>query len=240
MEKLRLILLTMHINLKKSFLVIAAHADDEVLGCGGTIARLTQEKYPVHILLMADGVSSRLNNPQAVDTKNIAIRTEAAVAANKILGSTSLIQLALPDNRMDGLELLEVIKKVEEVIAHCQPTTVITHHAGDVNIDHRIVHDAVIAACRPQPGFVVRELLFFEVPSSTEWRPPASSAMFNPNWFVDITGTLDLKLKALQSYKDELREFPHPRSPKAVNALAQWRGASVGVPALRLLFWEEN
>jgi LmbE family N-acetylglucosaminyl deacetylase len=212
--------------------VIAAHPDDEVLGCGGTIARLAQEGSLVHVLLMADGESSRMGLVTGTsDIERLAERNSAAVRACEILGCASVQQLALPDNRMDSLVLLDVVKQIEVFINTYRPTTVFTHHSGDVNIDHRVVHEAVIAACRPQPMFSVRELLFFEVPSSTEWRPPGSANMFNANWFVDISQTLQLKLQALQAYQDELRPFPHPRSIKAVEALAQWRGATVGVDA---------
>jgi LmbE family N-acetylglucosaminyl deacetylase len=107
----------------------------------------------------------------------------------------------------------------------------LTHHAGDVNIDHQRVHQAVVTACRPQPGHPVRTLLFFEVPSSTEWQPPGSAPAFTPNWFVDISSTLDCKLNALDAYAEELRVWPHPRSLQAVEALARWRGATVGVEA---------
>ena len=211
--------------------VIAAHPDDEVLGCGGTISRLAMNGHPVHVLLMADGESSRANTMEQADTEHMAARDAAAVRAAEILGVTSVEQLGMQDNRMDQLALLDVVKPIEEFIrSHC-PKTIFTHHSGDVNIDHRIVHDAVIAACRPQPGFSVQELLFFEVPSSTEWRPPSSGIMFSPNWFVDITQTLELKLQALQSYKDEIRDFPHPRSLEATEALARWRGATIGVCA---------
>jgi LmbE family N-acetylglucosaminyl deacetylase len=106
-----------------------------------------------------------------------------------------------------------------------------THHAGDVNIDHRIVHDAVIAACRPQPLYPVTELLFFEIASSTEWRPPGSGLMFNPNYFIDISAHVEVKMKALEAYRDELRQFPHPRSVRAVETLARWRGSTVGIEA---------
>jgi LmbE family N-acetylglucosaminyl deacetylase len=212
--------------------VIAAHPDDEVLGCGGTISRLAQEGCLVHILLMADGESSRSGLVTGTsDTERLAERKSSAVRACEILGCASVQLLTLPDNRMDSLVLLDVVKQIEIFINTYRPTTVFTHHSGDVNIDHRVVHEAVIAACRPQPMFSVRELLFFEVPSSTEWRPPGSADMFNPNWFVDISQTLHLKLQALQAYQDELRPFPHPRSIKAVEALAQWRGATVGVGA---------
>lgn len=215
-----------------SVAVIAAHPDDEVLGCGGTIARLAIEGARVHVLLMADGETSRgKDRLHPVDPTRLAERNAAAAAACKVLGCASLEVLALPDNRLDGLELLEVIKRIEVFLQRHQPSTVLTHHQGDVNIDHRVVHDAVIAACRPQPHHTVKELLFFEVPSSTEWRPPGSGQPFSPNWFVDITTTLEKKLEALRAYEAELRAFPHPRSLKAVGALAQWRGATVGVEA---------
>lgn len=212
-----------------SVLVVAAHPDDEVLGCGGTLARLAREGRAVHVLLMADGETSR----GSADTSRsqIAGRNAAADEACKILGCASVETLQLPDNRLDGEVLLDVVKKIEAAVVRHSPGTVFTHHSGDVNIDHRVVHDAVIAACRPQPGHCVREVLFFEVPSSTEWRPPASAAPFAPNWFVDISTTLDLKLAALEAYRAELRDFPHPRSRQGVEALARWRGATVGVAA---------
>ena len=132
---------------------------------------------------------------------------------------------------MDELGLLDVVKHVEAFVQSYEPLTVLTHHSGDVNVDHRVIHDAVITVCRPQVNHPVKELLFFEVPSSTEWRPPASAESFQPNWFTDISTTLDVKLEALQAYKAELRPFPHPRSLEAVSALAGWRGATVGVEA---------
>jgi LmbE family N-acetylglucosaminyl deacetylase len=139
--------------------------------------------------------------------------------------------LGLPDNRLDGVELLDVVRHIEAFVQRHRPSLLLTHHSGDVNIDHRLVHDAVISACRPQPGHPVKELLFFEVPSSTEWRPSGSLNSFNPNYFVDITKALPKKLEALNAYAEELRAFPHPRSIKAITALAQWRGAMVGVEA---------
>ena len=212
-------------------LVVAAHADDEVLGCGGTIARMVAAGHSVHVLLMADGETSRAGAGADVDARKVAERCTAADEACRILGCASVESIGLPDNRLDRLELLDVIKRIEAVLSRYQPTTVFTHHAGDVNIDHRIVHDAVLSACRPQPGHSVRELLIFEVPSSTEWRPPASGEEFSPNWFVDISSTLSIKLEALKTYKSELRPFPHPRSLRAVEALARWRGATAGMEA---------
>lgn len=208
--------------------VIAAHPDDEVLGCGATIARLASVGVEVHILLLADGETSRGRSPEA---GAVAARAGAAEAARAALGARSVELLGLPDNRMDSLELLDVVRPVEEFIYRHSPAMVLTHHAGDVNIDHRITHEAVAVACRPQPGHPVRRLLFFEVPSSTEWRPDQVGYAFTPNWFEDATATLDLKLAALQAYAPELRKFPHPRSAEAITALARWRGASVGLAA---------
>jgi N-acetylglucosamine malate deacetylase 1 len=212
--------------------IVAAHPDDEVLGCGGTAARLAAEGCAVHVLLMADGEGARTAKAASAATrKNVAARGAAARRAAAILGCASVELLALPDNRMDGVELLEVVQAVEQFVDRHRPSMVLTHHAGDVNVDHRVVHEAVVVACRPQPGHCVRELLFFEVPSSTEWRPPDVAAPFAPSWFVDISGTLGRKLDALNAYATELRAFPHPRSPEAVRALAQWRGASAGFAA---------
>lgn len=214
-----------------SILIVAAHPDDEVLGCGGTVARFAGEGRSVHILLLADGEGSRAPRRGQPEGGVVAARNAAAQSACKIMGCASVDSLALPDNRLDGLELLDVVKKIEIFVDRYRPQTVLTHHAGDVNVDHRIVHDAVLAACRPQPGHSVQEMLFFEVPSSTEWSPPGSAAPFLPNYFVDISATLKIKLAALEAYEGELRKFPHPRSLKAIEALARWRGATVGVEA---------
>ncbi len=215
-----------------SVAVIVAHSDDEVLGCGGTLARLAGEGRAVHVLVLADGETSRsMPSGEPVDSGRLAARSSAARKASSILGCASVSMLGLPDNRLDGIELLDLVKHVEEFVRRHRPTTVFTHHSGDVNIDHRVVHDAVITACRPQPDESVREILFFEAISSTEWRPPASAAPFNPNYFVDISATLAKKQEALQAYESEMRAFPHVRSFRAVTALAEWRGATVGVEA---------
>lgn len=216
--------------MKGPFLVVAAHPDDEALGCGGTIARWVREGRSGRVLLLADGETSRVAENAAVDQQLLEHRQRAAQRAASILGC-ELVTHSLPDNRMDGLELLDVVKLVEAEIERSRPTAVLTHHAGDVNIDHRLVHEAVLAACRPQPGHPVRKLLFFETVSSTEWRPPGSVPPFQPNLFVDISATLPIKLKALEAYANEMREFPHPRSMRAVEALARWRGATVSVEA---------
>lgn len=213
--------------------IIVAHPDDEVLGCGGTIARFAKEGYQIQVIFLADGETSRsTNNNSHIDYDDcLWKRLISAEKALSILGDVSIQAHSLPDNRLDGIDILDIIHIIEKYIEQYTPRIIFTHHSGDVNIDHRIVHDAVVAACRPQPDYPVKELLFFEVPSSTEWRPAGSMDMFNPNLFIDISDTLHLKLEAMKCYHSELREFPHPRSIKAIEALATWRGATAGLPA---------
>ena len=216
---------------KTTVLVVAAHPDDEVLGCGGTIAKFALAGHSVHVLLIADGESAREMSSVTIAEQQIANRNKAAHNAGDILGCSSVNILSLPDNRLDSLDLLDIVQHLEYYVEKLQPTTIFTHHAGDINIDHRIVHNAVVTACRPQPNHPVKEILFFEVPSSTEWQTPNSAATFCPNYFVDISTTLVVKIAGLQAYTTELRDFPHPRSLQGVTALAQWRGATVGVNA---------
>jgi LmbE family N-acetylglucosaminyl deacetylase len=211
-------------------LVIAAHPDGEVLGCGGTIAKLAGQGAQVHIAFLADGVGARALDA-ASSQAELSVRRQAAQAAYRILGAQSVHFDDLPDNRLDSVPLLEITQRVEAMIAQHRPTTVFTHHAGDLNIDHQRVHQAVITACRPQRSHPVQTILCFEVPSSTEWQPPGSGIVFAPNWFVDISATLEQKLAALDAYAEELRDWPHPRSRQGVEHLAHWRGATVGCDA---------
>lgn len=216
----------------KRILVVAAHPDDEVLGCGGAMAVHAKAGDEVHVVIMAEGVTSR-DAQRDAGTNDAQLRTlaEAARKANALLGVSSVVLHGLPDNRMDSLDRLDVIRLVEREIDRVQPAVVYTHHGGDLNIDHRIVHESVLTACRPQPGACVNSLLFFEVPSSTDWLAASPAAVFAPNWFVDIAPVLELKLQALACYASEMRPWPHARSIQALQHLAGWRGASVGMEA---------
>ena len=212
----------------KSILVVAAHPDDEVLGCGGYIANQVWSGDEVFVTFLSDGVTSRQGN---LGLQEIESRRNAARLASKVLGATDVSFGDFPDNKLDASPLLEVIKSIEAVVELVRPQIVLTHFGGDLNIDHRIVNQAVLTACRPTPDQGVKEILFFEVPSSTEWQVPIEGEAFVPTWFEDISETLELKIKALTVYEHELREWPHPRSIKAVEHLAHWRGASCGVDA---------
>jgi LmbE family N-acetylglucosaminyl deacetylase len=213
-------------------LVVAAHPDDEVLGCGGAIAKMADAGWDVHILIMAEGATSRAaKRDRTAAAHELHALGAAATTAAKTLGAKSVELLSFADNRMDGVDLLDIVKSIEQKVAQVKPTRLLTHHRGDVNIDHQRIHDAVLAAARPLPEGSIKELLFFEVASSTEWRPAVSGSPFAPAMFIDIGATLERKLRALEAYRSELRPFPHPRSLLAVERLAQWRGATVGCSA---------
>ena len=214
----------------QSILIIAAHPDDEVLGCGGSIAKFSDQGAIIHVAFAADGVFSRAADSNVLQ-EELKVRRQAAQKACDILGVDTISFNNFPDNRMDTVALLDVTKYVEKLIIEHQPDTVFTHHVGDVNIDHRRIHESVVTACRPQTGNLVKTLLSFEVPSSTEWQLPGSAPIFTPNWYIDITDTLERKLAALSAYESELREWPHPRSLRGIECLAHWRGATVGVDA---------
>lgn len=210
----------------KTVLVVAAHADDETLGCGGTIARHVGEGDEVHLVLMADGVHSRTASSKA----DFVRRIEASKRAQSILGISFSQSLELPDNKMDSVPLLEIVQKLEPILEEIQPSVVYTHHHGDLNIDHRLTQAAVMTACRPVPGSSVREIYGFEVLSSTEWATQQGS-LFLPDYFVDITWQLRIKLDALEAYAEEMRKIPHSRSMAHAEVLAHHRGYSIGVDA---------
>jgi LmbE family N-acetylglucosaminyl deacetylase len=218
--------------MSKVVAVIVAHPDDEILGCGGTIASHVTQGDQVHVFILAEGLTSRekVRDLKKMDQALNELRNTAQMA-NDLLGVSTLHMNQFPDNRMDSIDRLDIIKSVEDFINQYKPSIVYTHHAGDLNIDHRLIHEAVVTACRPMPNAQIETLLFFEVASSTEWQTPGSSFFFTPNWYVDITKTLILKLKALEIYQSEMRPWPHARSLSALEYLAKWRGANIGVSA---------
>jgi len=207
-------------------LAVVAHPDDEVLGAGGTLARHAVNGSEVHIIFLADGVGARGQGKAAA-----ARRAEAARNAALCIGAKDPRFLGFPDNRLDRLELLDMVQAIECAIQSIQPNTVYTHHIGDLNIDHSICHRAVLTACRPLSGSSVRRIYAMEVPSSTEWASSVAGNVFIPSRFVDISTTQKAKRSALEAYSEEMRPFPHPRSFEAVDALAKWRGAAAGLAA---------
>jgi LmbE family N-acetylglucosaminyl deacetylase len=209
----------------KIVLVVAAHSDDEVLGCAGTIAKYVASGDKVHVLFMTDGISSRhVANHKVVERE----RQNSAQKAAAILGTTSIQILNFPDNKMDSVPLLDITQVIEEIILKIQPEIIYTHHVGDLNVDHQITSKAVMTACRPQPNFCVKEIYSFEILSSTEWQI-SGYLPFTPNVFIDISDYIDVKKMALKAYEDEMHNPPHSRSIENSLRLSSIRGNEVGI-----------
>jgi len=201
-------------------LVVCPHAMDEALGCGGTIAVRADAGDRIETLvLFGDG--------SGMDAQ----RRIAAPQAAKIFGSAEPHFAGFPENRSDSLPLIEVVTVIEKVIAEIRPTVIYAPHGGNLNIDHQTTFRALVTAARPVPQCPVRTIYTYEVLSSTEWAPPQLGQPFVPVHFVDITRTLDRKLRALEHYGAEMRSAPHSRSIEGVRALVQHRGLGVGVVA---------
>jgi len=208
-------------------LAIAAHPDDEVLGCGGTLAKLASNGHEIFTLILGTGIASRY---EANDTEKIARKIEelreVMYKANEIIGVKKVFTEDFPDNKFDTAALLNLVKAIERIKEMTRPDIIFTHYEKDLNIDHQMTYKAVITATRPLPDETVREIYSFEVLSSTEWNCPLS---FSPEVFFDISETIDLKAKALSIYKSELRQFPHPRSLKGIKLNSQYWGMRAGM-----------
>ena len=206
-------------------LIVASHPDDEVLGMAGTIAMHSSQGDTVSILFLGNGVGARGAKAMSETTQRIA----AANLAAKILGATIEAVHDFPDNRMDTVPLLDVVKAVEAAKGKLTPTLVYTHHAGDLNVDHQLCCRAVLTAFRPQPHELCKEIRTFEVNSSTEWAVPSLSGPFQPNLYVDVSQYEDLIYQAVSSYVMEMRPEPHARSLEMIINGRRMRGGQVGV-----------
>ena len=206
-------------------LVVAAHPDDEVLGGGGTFRRHVLEGDEVHALVACEGESVRYEGQDVH-------QSDHARRAAEILGFASLELVGWGDQRLDTMSLIDLVASLEERIQRLRPQIVYSHFSGDLNRDHRILAEAVTVACRPVEGRI-EELLSFETPSSTEWNAPYR---FAPNYFVDITRTLDDKLEAMACYESEIREPPHPRSLESLRHRASYWGAHAMMEAAEAFF----
>jgi len=215
-------------------LVVAAHPDDEVLGCGGTIAKISG-KEDVYIAILGEGISSRCDQRFQAEQEALHKLQIDARAVSDLLGARWVLFGNLPDNRFDEIPLLDVIKRVEQWVTELQPEVIYTHHPGDLNIDHGITFRAVLTATRPVKGCPVKVIYAFEVPSSTEWAFQLLQPPFKPNVFVDITATIETKVRGLALYESEARPFPHPRSGEALKTLAHRWGSVVGLDYAEVL-----
>jgi len=212
-------------------LVIAAHPDDEVLGLGGTLAKHNNAGDSTYLCILCEQVDARKNKPEHEDFK------KQIQNAADILGINDTMFFNFPNIKMNTIPMIDLVKAIEKAIIKYKPEIIYTHHGGDLNDDHKIVFNATMAAIRlPERGTVgnisrnmIKEILCYETPSSTEWAAPLSEFVFKPNVFVDIKDTFKSKIIAIEQYIEIIKEYPHPRSLENLEALAKYRGSQSGL-----------
>lgn len=212
-------------------LVVAAHPDDELLGVGATIARRVSEGDEAFALILGEGQTSRWGDRGGVPASVLEELHGDTLAAAEVVGYTGVEFADLPDNRFDGVDLLDVVKEVERAVGALRPDVVYTHDPADLNVDHRVAFRAVLTATRPIGEGCVGEVYSFETLSATEWGFGLMGERFEPSVFVDVEAFMDAKCEAMRRYRSELRGFPHPRSIEGIRALAAVRGATAGLRA---------
>lgn len=212
----------------KDILVIVAHPDDEVLGMGGTIAKLSDKGHRVYVLIVTDGSTSQYAGRDDLE-KILAEKHRETLEAAKIMGVEEVIFGDLPDMKLDTVAHTDVNKLIESAVEKVNPHIIYTHFYGDINMDHKHVYNSVMVAARPMPQRKLKEIYCFDVPSSTEWSPQLTNTVFMPNYFVDITKTASKKYQAMAKYSTELRDYPHPRSIDYLKQTDTANGLKVGL-----------
>ena len=212
-------------NSGRNIVVIAPHPDDEVLGCGGVMARHTAEGDRVIVVVVSRGI------PEIFDPEIIETTRKELAAAHELLGVREVRFLDFPAPKLDALPGHVLADSLTKVVRELQPHTIYFPHWGDLHSDHKAVYWATMVAARPNGGARVTRLLCYETLSETEWGTPPQANAFSPNVFVDISSFLSLKLEAMARYQTQLKEHPNSRSLKSVEAQAVYRGAIVGTHA---------
>ena len=215
----------MYQNFPNKILLLVAHTDDETIGMGGTICRHINNGDEVYAFSMTDGVSSR----QTYDKENVKTRLEASNKVSEKLGFKWFKRENFPDNAMDSVPLIEIVKVIEEAKKKINPNIIYTHSSADLNIDHRIVNQATFTAFRPFQNECWKEIRTFEIPSSTDYGHKSITNIFNPNLYIHISSYISQKLNALKNYEEEILPPPNSRSYEGIKNLAKFRGNQSGL-----------
>ena len=202
-------------------LIIAAHPDDEILGCGGTIAKYCRT-HEFYVLVLTSGAEMRYD--KSMEDK---LRKQT-ISAGQLVGINTSYLENLPNQQLDNIPILTITQIIEKYIEQIEPDIVFTHHGGDLNKDHKIAYQATMTAVRPLSDQIVRKIYSYNVPSSTEWNLVEGEKIFVPNTFVDVGDTIDKKVSAMEVYKSECRSYPHPRSAESIRVHSNYWGLTVG------------
>lgn len=227
----------------RKILVVVAHPDDELLGIGGSLNKLVNEcSCKVHVVILGEGITSRSDKRDEKKWKEeLAKHHNNIKDAQKCIGYQNLSTYQLPDNRFDAVDLLDIVKVIEREKEEFKPDVILTHHSGDLNIDHQRTFQAVLTAARPLEDENAKGIITFETPSGTEWQAPSDPRAFSPNFYISISeSNLKAKIDGMECYEFEKRDFPHPRSSKALRLLAEYRGITVGhklAEAFQIIRW---
>ena len=211
--------------MNRNVVVIATHPDDEVLGCGGVTARHAARGDVVHVVVVTKGIT------EMFPPESVATTREELAQAHEILKVRDVTFLDFPAPRLDSIPNYQIADAIRVVIEHTKPHVVYLPHRGDLHNDHKATFWAAVVATRPNGNLAVPRVLCYETLSETEWGAPSAADAFLPTVFVDISRYLPEKLRAAGCYRSQLKQFPHPRSIEAIEALARWRGSQAGLPA---------
>ncbi|GHA30263.1 PIG-L domain-containing protein [Salinimicrobium marinum] len=215
----------------KKILIVVAHPDDELLGLGATMYQLNNDYSCItRVVILGEGITSRaeVRDPEKWE-KELKIHRENIKNAQEAIGYGSVGIYDFPDNRFDTVSLLDIIKVIEKEKQDFDPEVIFTHHGGDVNVDHQRTFEAVVTATRPMKDERVKTVITFETPSGTEWRAATDPRHFVPNMYVSVSEeAIEAKIRGMESYEFEKRQYPHPRSPEALKIQAQRWGIAVG------------
>jgi len=211
------------LELLKQVLVIAPHPDDEVLGCGGIIKRLADSGIMVTVLVASKGKETLYSEERILNVR------KQALEAHRILGVRNTVFFDYPAPELDLVSISELSSSISKLIIREKPDAVFLPHHGDIHHDHRAIFNAGLVASRPVNDCSVKFVFSYETLSESEWAPPFGADVFIPQMFVNITKEFSHKIDAMRCYTSQIRNFPNPRSEKSIEALANFRGSTVGI-----------
>jgi N-acetylglucosamine malate deacetylase 1 len=209
----------------KNILVVAPHCDDEILGCGGIIAKYVSQGCKVYIAIVTNG---NLGAPELFSEEGTKKVRSEALNSHRVLGVSETFFLDFPAPRLDSIPAYKLSIAISKIINEKSIEVLYIPHRGDIHKDHRITYEASLVAARPINNCPVKKIMAYETLSETEWAPPFGDDVFIPTIFENIEGFIDKKKEAFACFTTQIKEFPHPRSLKTIEILSNFRGATVG------------